>query len=249
MRTVYAPGHTKDHVCFVLEEDNALFSGDAVLGHGTAVVTDLHAYMQTLDLLRGLKCTVAHPAHGDVVQDPAKVISGYITHREARKRQVRAVLDTAASEAASSMPPLSTRSSSLTPSASTSTSTWLTCMEIVQVVYADVDPDLHMAAAQNTALVLRALVQSGDVRVNKGGKGGNGGGVEEQLGKCTTHNCSATVSTAGASARSADEAKGASMQQSDDGEGEGCADCAKAVKEEGKCVYPSSPTAIVILAV
>ncbi|KAF7174439.1 hypothetical protein CNMCM5623_007237 [Aspergillus felis] len=56
VRAVFTPGHSVDHMCFLLEEENALFTGDNVLGHGFSVAPDLGRYMESLELMAGLGC-------------------------------------------------------------------------------------------------------------------------------------------------------------------------------------------------
>ncbi|KAK4206967.1 putative beta-ketoacyl synthase domain-containing protein [Rhypophila decipiens] len=97
LRVVLTPGHSDDHTCFVLEEDNALFTGDVVLGHGYSVAEDLGAYISSLRLMRRLCCTgVGYPGHGDVIKNLSRVLDMYIAQRDARERQVCSVLTHAA---------------------------------------------------------------------------------------------------------------------------------------------------------
>lgn len=92
LRAVLTPGHTADHMCFVLEEENALFTGDNVLGHGYSVADDLGTYMDSLRLMGRLDCTVGYPGHGDVIRNLPQVIKRYIAQRESRQQQIFAVL-------------------------------------------------------------------------------------------------------------------------------------------------------------
>ncbi|KAL4987313.1 putative metallo-beta-lactamase domain protein [Aspergillus falconensis] len=87
IRAVHAPGHSHDHMCFVLEEENAMFTGDNVLGHGTSAVEHLGVYMDTLRKLQAQGCTVGYPAHGAVVTDLPGKISAEIAQKTRREEQ------------------------------------------------------------------------------------------------------------------------------------------------------------------
>jgi glyoxylase-like metal-dependent hydrolase (beta-lactamase superfamily II) len=49
---LHTPGHTADHVSFVLEQDRALLSGDCILGCSSSVFDNLSVYMTTLHRLK-----------------------------------------------------------------------------------------------------------------------------------------------------------------------------------------------------
>ncbi|EEQ31625.1 metallo-beta-lactamase superfamily protein [Microsporum canis CBS 113480] len=98
LRAVHTPGHAEDHCCFVLDEENALFTGDNVLGHGYSVEEDLAAYMESLGRMRDCNCTIGYPAHGDVIMDLPKTIRLYIRHIEARESLITRALKKTGSE-------------------------------------------------------------------------------------------------------------------------------------------------------
>ena len=92
LEAIATPGHTSNHICFALKEENALFSGDHIMGWSTTVVSppdgDMTAYMDSLDKVKALDFDVLWPTHGPPVRDVAPFIDAYIAHRRAREAQV-----------------------------------------------------------------------------------------------------------------------------------------------------------------
>ena len=144
LRAVHAPGHAPDHLCFVLEEERALFSGDNVLGVGTTVIPsdsgDLLDYLASLERLLALAPARIYPAHGPVIPDGCAKLREYIAHRGERERQILVALGQGDAPIAA----------------------------IVKRVYTDVPEVLHAAAAQSVASHLRKLEREGRARRTDG---------------------------------------------------------------------------------
>lgn len=139
LRAVHTPGHAQDHLCFVLEEEQALFSGDNVLGVGTTVIPaqggDLLDYMSSLARLLEEAPRAIYPAHGPRIGDGKAKIREYIAHRQERESQILEALG----QGLSRIP------------------------DMVKRIYAAYPESLHGAAAMSVASHLRKLEREGRV--------------------------------------------------------------------------------------
>ena len=102
LRAIHTPGHALDHLCYYLEEEKALFTGDLVLGAGTTVIPEegggLIDYLPSLRKLLKLELSVIYPAHGPAIREPYKKLNDYIAHRELREQQVLEALNAGLTE-------------------------------------------------------------------------------------------------------------------------------------------------------
>ena len=68
MEAIPTPGHTSNHLCYALKEENALFSGDHIMGWSTTVITppdgDMTDYLESLQRIRDRNFTTLWPTHG-----------------------------------------------------------------------------------------------------------------------------------------------------------------------------------------
>ncbi|KAK4156818.1 beta-lactamase-like protein [Chaetomidium leptoderma] len=163
LTAVHTPGHTADHMVLAWEEEGALFTGDNVLGHGTAVFEDLAAYVASLEkmgrLFFGGKGGRAYPGHGAVVQDGPAKIAEYIRHRAQREEQVVQMLRADKADATLVQGVAAAGEGEGTGD---DKNTW-TVMELVRSIYRDVPESLHMAAAGGVVQVLQKLLREGKV--------------------------------------------------------------------------------------
>ncbi|KAL4867605.1 hypothetical protein BDV12DRAFT_171005 [Aspergillus spectabilis] len=88
VRALHTPGHSSDHMCFILEEEQAMFTGDNILGHGTSAVEHLSTWMDTLYKMQSQDCVKGYPAHGIVISNLRIKIKGELAQKLQRERQV-----------------------------------------------------------------------------------------------------------------------------------------------------------------
>ncbi|KAK4464254.1 beta-lactamase-like protein [Cladorrhinum samala] len=148
------PGHTTDHVVFRWREEDALFTGDNVLGHGTAVFEDLSTYLASLIEMKGLFGGKAYPGHGVEIEDGRGKIEEYLRHRKGREDQVVQRLR--------GLPPSAGGvGGEVVGKGSAGTAAGWTLMELVMSIYKDVPEALHLAAAGGLAQILQKLQGEG----------------------------------------------------------------------------------------
>jgi len=92
LEAVYTPGHTSNHLCYSLREENVLFTGDHVMGWSTTVVSppdgDMGRYISSLRRLLDRPEHTYWPTHGDAVKNPGEYIPQLLEHRKLRESQV-----------------------------------------------------------------------------------------------------------------------------------------------------------------
>ncbi|XP_065221973.1 endoribonuclease LACTB2 isoform X2 [Planococcus citri] len=139
LKIVHTPGHTTDHVVLTLEEENALFSADCILGESTAVFEDLFTYIRSLQKILSFKPNVIYPGHGPVINNPVEKVKYYIEHRNKRESEILNVLNDGSEK-----------------------TSW-TEMELVKKIYKDTPEHLHVPASVNVNHHLKKLLKEGRV--------------------------------------------------------------------------------------
>ena len=96
LRAVHTPGHASNHLCYFVEEERMLLTGDHIMSGSTVVIKppdgDMADYLDSLRKIRKLRLKSIGPGHGHVIEQPAEVIDWYIEHRLEREAKVLAAL-------------------------------------------------------------------------------------------------------------------------------------------------------------
>ena len=139
MEAVHTPGHTSNHLCYALHEENTLFSGDHIMGWSTSVVSPPDGHMgDYLDSLRRVldrDFDIIRPTHGTEITDVRAFVQAYIDHRLAREQQILTALRSGLNQIG----------------------------DIVAKLYVDVDKRLHPAAAHSVLSHMIHLRETGRV--------------------------------------------------------------------------------------
>lgn len=96
LRVIHTPGHASNHLCFLLEEERLLFTGDHVMQGSTVVIGppdgDMRAYLASLSALLEEPLDWLAPGHGFLMPRPRDAIRLLIRHRQHREARVLSAL-------------------------------------------------------------------------------------------------------------------------------------------------------------
>lgn len=146
LRAVHTPGHASNHLCWLLEEEQLLFTGDHVMQGSTVVINppdgDMTAYFESLRRLLDLDLQWLAPGHGFLMAQPHAEVRRLLAHRQAREDKVLAALQAVVAA---------------------------TAVELVSSVYGDVPVARHGIAARSLTAHLLKLAQQGQAQVDAQG--------------------------------------------------------------------------------
>jgi endoribonuclease LACTB2 len=137
---VHTPGHTTDHLAFYMPDTGILFTGDSILGQGTAVFEHLKSYISSLKKQLNLNPKTVYPGHGPIISNAKDKIQEYINHRQQREDEIVKVFRDSGSDV------------ELTP------------RDIVKVIYAKYPQSLWPAAEHGVVLHLEKLMADGKAK-------------------------------------------------------------------------------------
>jgi len=96
LKVVHTPGHASNHLCYILEEEEFIFTGDHIMNGSTVVIGppdgNMKQYLDSLEKLKQFKLSKIAPGHGEVLDSPYEVAEWFINHRLQREEKVATAL-------------------------------------------------------------------------------------------------------------------------------------------------------------
>ncbi len=144
LKAIHTPGHASNHLCYLLEEEKMIFTGDHIMEGSTVVIGppdgNMKQYIESLEKLKQFDISMIAPGHGNLMKDPKSVVDWIVSHRMFREKKVVDAL-TEFSKA--------------------------NLDQLVEKVYDDVDERLHRIARASLLAHLNKLIEE-DKAVSKG---------------------------------------------------------------------------------
>jgi glyoxylase-like metal-dependent hydrolase (beta-lactamase superfamily II)/8-oxo-dGTP pyrophosphatase MutT (NUDIX family) len=92
LRAIHTPGHASNHLCYLLEDEKMLFTGDHVMQGSTVVINppdgDMRMYLASLRLLLEEDVEYFAPAHGFLIDRPRAAVEWLLAHRAQREKKI-----------------------------------------------------------------------------------------------------------------------------------------------------------------
>jgi glyoxylase-like metal-dependent hydrolase (beta-lactamase superfamily II) len=145
LRAIATPGHVGNHLCFLLEDEGLLFTGDHIMQGSTVVIVppngDMQDYLNSLSLLLNYSIAALAPAHGQIMLQAQAEIKMLIKHRLLREARAASALQNIQRG---------------------------TLDEITPLAYSDVNPELHRIARYSLWAHLLKLQKEGKAAEENG---------------------------------------------------------------------------------
>lgn len=142
IEAIHTPGHTSNHMCYSLLDEEILFSGDHVMGWSTTVIVppdgNMNDYINSLKKLLKRSEKDFCPTHGPIIENPKDILEKYITHRMERERQITDAIKSGKNK----------------------------IPDIVKIIYKDIDVGLHPAAAMSTLAHLKRMEKNNEIKIS-----------------------------------------------------------------------------------
>jgi glyoxylase-like metal-dependent hydrolase (beta-lactamase superfamily II) len=137
LEAIPTPGHTSNHLCYALPEENACFTGDHIMGWSTTVIAppdgDMTDYLASLETIRARGFATLWPTHGPPIREVDAFLAAYLEHRQERIDQILGALESGPARIS----------------------------DLVPRLYADVDAKLWPAASRSMLAAMIHLVREG----------------------------------------------------------------------------------------